>query len=244
MPVRAAVMPHLLSLAGACAVISGRPEATMFKSATAATAVSLVLALGLAAAASAQEVCVTCSDPDVSYKCSIKDSEKASNVRGANKAIEFLCITELARQGGHRSCRASRDYVGPCIGQPRQIDLARSTVPQGPAVDNGTQEETKPAEEPRRAAGQPPRTLEEMAREGAQKSKQQLEAADQSMKQAAKDAGKTLEKAGSAVGDAFKKTGTAVGEAVNKSGEVVKKSVVCIVTLFTSCGQQKEEPEK
>lgn len=210
----------------------------MFK--YAAVAVALLLALP----ASAQEVCVTCSDPDVSYKCSIKDAEKAANVRGANKAIEFLCITELARQGGHRSCRASREYVGPCLGQPRLIDVTRSTEPKGQTADSEQPEVAKPAEEPRRAAGQPPRTLEEMAREGAQKSKQQFDAADQSMKQAAKDAGKSLENAGTAVGDAFKKTGAAVGEAVHKSGEVVKKSVECIVTLFTSCGQQKEAPEK
>lgn len=215
----------------------------------------LLVALAFAVPAAAQEVCVTCSDPDVSYKCSVKDSEKASQIRGAGKAIEFLCITELARAGGHRSCRASRDYVGPCLGQQRVIDVTRPSEPpvQGQQADGDAAETDGTIEARRNAANQVPRTLEEMARESAAKSKQQLDAADQSMKQAAKDAGKTLDKAGAAVGDAVKKTGTAVGDAVKKtgtavgdavqkSGDVVKKSVVCIVTLFTSCGQN--EPEK
>lgn len=210
----------------------------MFKYAIAAASFGLTFAV--AASARAQEVCVTCSDPDVSYKCSVKDAEKASQVRGATKALEFLCITELARQGGHRSCRASRDYVGPCLGQQRQIDVTRSSEPQGQTAGTEPPDAERPAEEPRRAAGQPPRTLEEMAREGMQKSKQQFDAVDTSMKQAAKDTGKSLEKAGAAVGDAFKKTGSAVGDAVHKSGEVVKKSVECIVTLFTACGQPKQ----
>ena len=183
---------------------------------------SALLALALlAGAASAQEVCVSCSEPDLTYRCTIKDSERAANIRGAGRVLEYLCLTELARAGGHQNCRVSREYSGPCIGQPRQLDLAK--LPEIPPQNSGSQDATAgqspdgTAEPARTAAPRPPRTLEEMAREAGEKSKQQFEAADRSMKQAAKDAGTKIGEAGTAVGDAL------------------KKSVVCVVTLFLGC---------
>ena len=220
----------------------------------------LVLIAGLVVAAApvrAQEVCVACSEPEATYKCTVKDADRAANIRGVGRALEYLCITELARAGGHYSCRASREYAGPCIGQPRLIELGKAPDPppgaaqgqgQGQQADGAAIDPNAPVDATQKGGKRPPRTLEEMARESAEKSKQQLESVDQSFKKAAQDTGKTLEntgaamgeavkKTGSAVGDAVKKTGTAMGDVVHKSGEAVKKSVVCIVTLFTDCWQ-------
>ena len=172
-----------------------------------------MFAVSLAGTVAAQEVCVECSGPGASYKCSVKDGERLGQSRNGGRALEYVCITELAKAGGHESCRASRDFAGPCIGRERVLDLARPAGQSAVVVEPGAE-----VGEPAVAAPKPPpNTLEELARDTVAKSKEQLGEADQKMKDAAKNAGVHIEKAGSAVGD------------------VVKKSVGCLVSLFTKC---------
>ena len=175
--------------------------------------------LALATAAHAQEACVECSSPAATYKCSVKDAQKLGSSRNVERALEYVCITELAKAGRHESCRVTREFAGPCIGQARLLDLSKQSdqsavVPEAGASDAqaGAQQ---PAQKP--AGTQPPRTLEEMARETVAKSKQQMSENDQKLKDAAKSAGNEIEKAGTAMGDA------------------VKKTFGCLVTLFTKC---------
>ena len=174
----------------------------------------VVAAMGSAAMAQSQQVCVDCSGPAASYACSVLESDKVAHSRNSGRALEFICISELAKAGGHQSCRASRDFVGPCIGQPRLLDLSRPSSQSAVVTDpNSETEPIKPAStEPR-----PPETLEAVAREAVAKSQAQLSETDRKMKAAAQSAGAEIEKAGTAVGD------------------VVKKSVGCLVTLFTKC---------
>ena len=106
-----------------------------------ATAVTLFAAFASGGAV-AQNVCVDCKDPERNYRCTIKDSERAQQIRGGNRAIEFLCISEIARLGGHQSCRVSTGFVGPCIGHHHEIDLARPSaaevvVGRPPPTDGG-----------------------------------------------------------------------------------------------------------
>lgn len=177
-----------------------------------------VLITATATAVAAQEVCVECSGPAATYKCSVKDSEKISGYRNGGRALEYICITELAK-AGHQTCRVSREFTGTCLGQPRLLDISRPsdqsavvTEPSSP----GASDPSQPAQV-RTKEDEPPQTLEELARVTAAKSKQQFEENDQKFKEAAKNAGAEIEKAGVAVGDA------------------VKKSVGCLVTLFTQC---------
>ena len=160
-----------------------------------------------------------CSSPGFTYKCSVKDSERIGQSRNAERALEYVCITELARAGGHQSCRVSREFAGPCIGHARLIDISRpadqSAVVPGTTA-SGEAADAK-AGAPKPAGQEPPQTLEALARDTVSKSQQQLSETDQKMKNAAKSAGAEIEKAGNAVGDA------------------VKKSVGCLVTLFTKC---------
>lgn len=167
-------------------------------------AVLLLAAAGISPAL-AQELCIECAGPDVTYRCSVKDSERVAHIRGSGKALEFVCISELARAGGHKSCKVGTGYSGPCIGQPRTIDLSKSgddviTVTGRPAPAPGDQAAGQPPPEGDAAAQQkkgPPQTLVELARESG---------ADESMK-----------KAGQAVGGAL------------------KKSWSCLSSLFTDC---------
>ncbi len=59
----------------------------------------------VATGATAQEYCVTCTGPDASYRCLI-----GGDVPMAARASrgQFLCITEIAKAGGHASCSAAR----------------------------------------------------------------------------------------------------------------------------------------
>ncbi len=167
----------------------------------------------IAPSALAQSLCVECQAPDRSYSCSIKDSDKIQAVRGGQRAQEYLCISELARIGGHQACRITTSYAGPCMGQTFEIDIAKigsdSVVIGRPPAEGGTGAGPGavpgPEQKGEPGGGQlpkatpvkkgPPQTLEELARETVAKSKEQIGAADQSVK-----------KAGDAVGGAFKKT--------------------------------------
>ena len=177
----------------------------------------LVGAVSLPGQARAQEVCVECAAPGATYKCSVKDAARLGSSRNAERAIEYVCITELAKAGRHESCRVTREFQGPCIGQARLLDISKQSDQSAVVPETNAAGGSQNAQ-PREPAGpQPPRTLEELARETVSKSKQQLGEADQKMKDAAQSAGNQIEKAGAVVGDA------------------VKKSVGCLLTLFTKC---------
>ena len=175
----------------------------------------------LPVAVAAQGVCVTCVGPDRNYRCTIKDADKLQQFRGSQRAQEFVCLSELARAGGHQSCRLSTGFQGPCIGQPHEIDMAQIGKELGHEISrNVTQEPSNDTASPStKAAGEPgnkspvvperkgpPETLEQLARETFQKSKEQISAADEGMK-----------KAGVAVGGAAQKTWN------------------CVVSLFQKC---------
>lgn len=164
--------------------------------------------------ASAQGVCVECRGPERGYRCAVKDAERVQQFRGGVRAIEYLCISEIARVGGHESCRAGTTYSGPCIGQLYEIDLAKAggdTVVTGKPSSDG---EGPAGGLPGKAGGTavtapekgPPQTLEELARETVSKSKEKISSADEGVR-----------KAGDAVGGA------------------VKKSWDCLTSLFSRC---------
>ena len=189
------------------------------RQATGATvALSAILVVSFPALpATAQQVCVECAGPPATYKCTVKDADKLAAspklARYAGQALGYVCVTELAKAGGHERCRVTTDYAGPCIGRERTVDLARPADESAVLPPEVAEEQPAPAP----PVDAPPRTLEELARKSAEQSKEQLSQADQKLKEVAKSAGAEIEKAGTAVGDA------------------VKKSVECVFTLFKSC---------
>ena len=149
--------------------------------------------------AASQGLCVECTGPDRNYSCQVKDAEKAQAYRGAQRAQEYLCISETARAGGHQSCRISTSFSGPCMGQVFEIDLAKvgsETIVIGrPPEDATAGQPGAPQPKAGPSTKEPPQTLEELARQTVAKSKAQMSEADKSVK-----------KAGDAVGGAVKKT--------------------------------------
>lgn len=186
-----------------------------------ATAIAATFAAALASgSAVAQGVCVECKGPDQTYRCTIKDADKVQNVRGAGRATEYVCMTELARAGSHQSCRVTTSYSGPCIGVAQEIDLAKLTPPAAPAAGQtapegqgqgqgqaqGQAPGPQPAPVAQPAKSGPPKTLEELARNMVSKSKEQISAAAE-----------TMRKAGGAVEGTLKKTWD------------------CVASLFSRC---------
>lgn len=175
------------------------PRATLITAGFAAT-----LASGSAAA---QGVCVECKGPDQTYRCTIKDGEKVQNIRGAGRATEYICMTEMARAGSHQSCRVSTSYAGPCIGTAREIDLAKINLPAAPATGQAAPEgQAQAPGQPAVAQPEnngPPKTLEELARNTVSKSKEQMAAADENMRKAGGAVEGTLKKTWNCVASLF-----------------------------------------
>ncbi len=147
-------------------------------------------------AAQAQEVCVVCTGPAAVYRCTVEKSEKLARFGAVgDKAVQQVCIKELARQSGHATCAVRRDTdTAVCNGVPRMIPLASllaeppaappppaKAPPAGaakPEVKIATPPPVAPAPgtaaAPPAAKDGPPRTVEEMAKRTGEKSKEQL----------------------------------------------------------------------
>lgn len=184
------------------------------------TALPMLALCGLAAAASAEEYCVTCMEPDAKYRCVV---EGGASPAAETSQGQLLCITELARSGGHVSCSVGAATSGPCIGDVRTVmfpnpaEVAAPPLAAGPPTAASRDAEPPPApaaadasQTPQPQTKGPPQTVEQLAKETLQAS------------------GKGLKQAGEAVGNTAKSAGNAVGNAV-------KKTWTCLSSLFGDC---------
>src|SRR5262245_12908701 len=76
---------------------------------------SLLLALG-AGSAEGQEFCVACSDPPSIYRCVIDGAQP----RGG-QSLQMLCVTAMAKEGGHATCSVKRGTVFDCDGAVKRL---------------------------------------------------------------------------------------------------------------------------
>jgi hypothetical protein len=164
-----------------------------------------------AARAEAQEYCVSCTGPNAVYRCVIDGAQP-----GGNQPLQVLCITTMAKQGGHATCGIKRGTVFDCDGPVKRIPWATLNAPAQPAVP-GKQSAAPPAPPATSAAEskpdpeEPPQTVLEMAKRANEKTAEQMKQANENMKQQAK-----------ATGEAFAKA--------------TKKTWDCLSSLFTRCG--------
>lgn len=94
-----------------------------------------LLTLAAAGPARSGEYCVSCSGPEAHYRCTLEGGAMA----GADPGARLLCITTLAKDGGHASCSIDRKSAPPCPG-----DLKIIAAPQGYAPDTGPAAEARP----------------------------------------------------------------------------------------------------
>lgn len=156
-----------------------------------ACAAAVACVIGSASVA-ANEICVTCVDPDASYRC----RAEGTPLKPSDARLSLACITEIARRDGHQSCSADRRRTT-CEGPVRTITATGYLLGEPPAAER--EAAASPPQPPAEPRPGPPDTVAELAKRTADSSKQQLQ------------------KATDTVGDVAKKTGSAVGDAARKS---------------------------
>ena len=185
-----------------------------------------------APAAEAAEYCVRCVSPNVSYRCEVGTPQSPADPRAW-----LLCITELAKQGGHESCSVERNAPVPCEGVHKVLAAPEGEAPAAPAIEAGLPDPAAPAAnevEPGSPPPQkppvkkPPQTVQELAGETLEASKEGLKSAGDTVSNSAK-------KAGEAVTGTVKSAGEKVGEAGSAVGNAAKKTWNCVTSLFQSC---------
>lgn len=179
---------------------------------TSVAAAAVLCGVGLAGAAAAQEYCVACTGPDAVYRCTIDQASPTG------MPLKMLCVSTLAKEGGHATCAVRGGTVFDCNGPIRRIDakavgaaLPRPPVQAPPAAGaalpptagaDGAKQQAGPPQPPKPAPGpesEPPKTVEELA------------------KRVGKSSGESLGKAGSTISDQ------------------TSKAWRCLTSLFKSC---------
>lgn len=172
-------------------------------------------ACALAAQAEAQEYCVACSEPNAIYRCIIDGAQP-----GGGQSLQMLCITALAKQGGHATCGVKRGTVFDCDGAVKRIPWAALSAPQQPTPAAVPPWSGQPAPTPRpetaAAPAAPPAA--DMPPPAATPAP---EAPPQTVLELAKRANEDTARQ-------FKKAGDTVKEATRKTWD-------CVASLFTRC---------
>ncbi|MGQ0457466.1 MAG: hypothetical protein ACT4OU_10430 [Hyphomicrobium sp.] len=181
---------------------------------TRASQTGLAIAAAMVASGrAAADICVACTGPDASYACSVDTAALPSD----DSRLKLLCITELAKAGGHQSCTVSRAVTAPCPGEVKKLAApgldaaphvappASSPAPANPPsavapVENGEAVTTVPKTTP------PPKTVQEAVEDGASGAGDALKKTGEGAADIAESAGGAMQKAGKAVGDAAKST--------------------------------------
>lgn len=213
---------------------------------------TLLVCLAASAAAgpaAAAEYCVACTGPDATYRCEVGTGSNA------DPRAWLICITELAKEGGHDSCSVDRKAPVPCPGVHRVLAAPEGpTPPAAPPVqiavpDPGKSPPPAPAPMSAPAAASPPdgpeappadaglgepapkrvpRTMEELAKDTYEQSKE-------GVKKASEAVSNTAQKAGDAVTGTAQKAGEKISNAGSAIGDAAKKTWNCVTSLFQSC---------
>ena len=154
-----------------------------------------VLALLVTAApATAQEFCVSCVEPNATYRCVLADARP-----GLGQSLQVACLTALAKEGSHAQCSVKRGVtVFECDGLVKRVSIGdqpdRSAVVPPPPP---------PASDP----NAPPKTVLEAAQRAKDASDTQW-----------RKAGDTMKEAGSATAGFFKRSLTCLGSLFARCG--------------------------
>ena len=184
--------------------------------------------------AAAEGYCVACFEPDAVYRCLV---EGVPGGAAPDPRHQVQCIKQLAKQGGHARCSVERFSAAGCDGPVAMIDPENSAIPMGPVTpETGAapasqrlapeepvaieaETEALPAQEPEAKpnTNEPPRTVEELAKNAAESTKKGIDTVTGTVTDTTKKAGDQIQGAGSAVGNA------------------AKKSWNCLTSLFNDC---------
>jgi hypothetical protein len=168
-----------------------------------------VLTYAWVGAAEAQEYCVACTEPTAQYRCVIDGAQPHGG-----QPLQMLCVTAMAKAGGHATCSVKRGTVFECDGAVKRVPWVALKAP--PATEPAPQPGAAPTPKPDPVASPtpqpegPPQTVVEMAKRANEKTVEQVKKAGENMKEGAKS-----------VGDAI--------------GTATKKTWECMISFFTRC---------
>lgn len=188
--------------------------------------------------ATAREACVRCDGPFAVYRCVIDDAMVPPDA-----SIHLVCITQLAKQNGHRTCgvdsaAAQTACSGEVVAVAPPPDFIWPPSPP-PSFAASPDEPANTADEPADSTANaqdldntqpsgPPKTVEELAKQTAVASKKGLETAGEAVGNAGEAVVGAAETAAKKTGQTLEKTGNAIGNAA-------KKTWRCLSSLFGNC---------
>lgn len=138
-----------------------------------ATGIVVSAMLGGIREASAQEYCISCTDPDTVYRCIIDDARAASGT-----PLQMLCVTQMAEAGKHAICSVKRVTVLECDGRVVRIAMPSTSDPAAPVAATPAPAPTAPKKAPD--------TLVGVVEEAGKASKESLKSAGQAIGDGAK----------------------------------------------------------
>ncbi len=207
-----------------------------------ATALLLFIATGLGPA-SAELICMSCSEPDQTYIC---DVDTPDGTPGSG-ALQLYCAISIARDHNHGSCTFRRVEAAQCQGTrltytyqgPRNPlpDESRDLAVQEPGNDEQFRTEVDSVEpgEPSEQQGKKnkePKTLVDFTEQAVENSADQL-------KKTGKAVGDATAKTGEFVAESTKKAGENISGAAKKVGKSVQESTKstwkCLTSWFSDC---------
>jgi hypothetical protein len=184
--------------------------------------------------------CVTCKNPDQTYRCRITGVGSRPN-----DALRLYCVIRTAKDGSHASCSAERNsscngvekvyaYEGPPIPPDLASDpRVRHFLNQGDLNDdhkNQTVEENQTVEKPNKAA---PKTLVELTGRAVSASRQGLRNARSALTGSAQPDDEALPEA--------QPKESRMQRASAAVGSFARKSYRCIFSLFRNCRDETTE---
>src|SRR5262249_34360494 len=131
----------------------------------------------LSGAASAQEYCVACSEPNAVYRCIIEGAKP-----GGGQSLQMMCITSMAQARNHATCAVKRGTVFDCDGAVKRVPGASLEQQPGPPQGQGPVTAVEPKQKPKVEddPNQPPRTVIDMAKRANEQTAEQMkQSADQ-----------------------------------------------------------------
>ena len=203
------------------------------------------------------DYCVTCKNPDQTYRCQVAGAGSRPH-----DALKLYCVIRTAKEGNHASCKASA-ATSACHGVVKVYDYNGPSLPDGVADDPRVRKLKKRVEQNQRTFEEPdgdePKTLFELGGRAVNASRKGLRNAGSAIgvtsSKAAADAGAappaptaslpTDAPATPSMAEP-KSVGTAgrVKQAAKDAGSAVggfaRKSYNCVLSLFSNCSGEAE----
>ena len=85
------------------------------------TTALVIVIICCSSVASATELCVVCTKPDATYRCTVDQSTQFAKFKFAEEVQSHICTKVLAKKGSHEHCTIVQSASTACDGLPRTI---------------------------------------------------------------------------------------------------------------------------